>query len=138
MPAIRVAALGVLFLMLGGILSAAVHAQVADSDGDGIPDQFDNCTLVAQAQSEFVDTNLDGFGNVCDPDFNDDLFVDNLDLPTFSVSFGFAAPPAGAITDLDLDGVTGIPDAIVRRAYYLIGAPGPSGLPCAGISVPCN
>jgi hypothetical protein len=125
--------------MLGGAFSTAVQAQgpqILDTDGDAIPDVFDNCLLVPQSPMTFADTNLDGFGNACDPDLDDDLLVDSTDLTIFAVTFGYSAPPAGAASDFDVDDVTGIPDAIILRAFFG-GPPGPSGLSCAG-TVPCQ
>ena len=48
-------------------------AEVYDTDDDGIPTTLDNCTLVANADQR--DTNGDGYGNVCDPDLNNDGIV---------------------------------------------------------------
>ena len=135
---IRFALLMGSWLIFGSVFLLTVHAQgtgtVLDTDGDLIPDQFDNCPLVAQSLTQ-PDTNLDGFGNACDPDLDDDLLVDARDLVIFGVTFGYSAPPGGAVSDFDGDDVTGIPDAIVLRAY-LGGPPGPSGLICAG-TIPC-
>ena len=52
-----------------------------DSDGDLVPDSSDNCINVPNQDQR--DTNADGFGNICDPDLNDDGFVDLADLPAF-------------------------------------------------------
>jgi hypothetical protein len=102
----------------------------------GFPDIIDNCLLVPQTSATFDDTNFDGFGNLCDPDLDDNLLVDGADLLIFGITFGLSAPPAGAISDLDVDGVTGIPDALILRSY-LGSPPGPSGLSCAGMA-PCQ
>ncbi|MGB5471915.1 MAG: hypothetical protein WBQ78_00375, partial [Gammaproteobacteria bacterium] len=45
-----------------------------DTDSDTVDDAIDNCTLVANADQR--DTNGDGFGNVCDADFNNNGIVD--------------------------------------------------------------
>jgi len=39
--------------------------QIADCDGDGIPDSLDNCRCVANADQ--VDVDADGVGDACDP-----------------------------------------------------------------------
>jgi len=41
-----------------------VLSALADSDGDEIPDRFDNCPFVANSDQE--NTDQDGFGNACD------------------------------------------------------------------------
>ncbi|MDH3588073.1 MAG: pullulanase-type alpha-1,6-glucosidase, partial [Gammaproteobacteria bacterium] len=51
---------------------------VVDSDGDGIADAIDNCSELANTDQR--DTNGDGFGNRCDPDFNNDGVVNFTDL----------------------------------------------------------
>ncbi|MBW2697315.1 MAG: hypothetical protein JRE70_12645 [Deltaproteobacteria bacterium] len=49
----------------------------ADADGDFVPDSFDNCNRAANAAQ--LDANGDGFGDACDPDFDDDGVVDSDD-----------------------------------------------------------
>ena len=53
-------------LYIGTIGSVYHYQQTAaiDTDGDGIPDSSDNCTLVANANQQ--DTDADGYGNICD------------------------------------------------------------------------
>lgn len=46
---------------------------IVDTDVDGIEDSADNC--VDTPNSDQLDTNLDGFGNRCDADFNNDNIV---------------------------------------------------------------
>lgn len=93
----------------------------ADSDGDGVPDLSDNCIFVANADQR--DTNGDGFGNICDGDFNDDCRTNIADLAIFKGGF------LGTDPDLDLNGIGGvnIADLSIFKGLFL-GAPGPSGL----------
>ena len=93
----------------------------ADTDGDGVPDLSDNCIFVANADQR--DTNEDGFGNICDGDFNDDCSTNIADLAIFRGGF------LGSDPDLDLNGIGGvnIADLSIFRGLFL-GEPGPSGL----------
>jgi hypothetical protein len=49
--------------------------QAADADDDGIPDATDNCPSAANSAQEDADS--DGIGDACDPDLDNDGFVDN-------------------------------------------------------------
>jgi len=48
-----------------------------DTDGDGVSDEDDNCPLLAN--SDQLDTDLDGEGNVCDDDDDGDNVPDDVD-----------------------------------------------------------
>ena len=62
-----------------------VAAPVVDTDGDGVPDAADNCTLVANPAQ--TDSNGDGFGNRCDTDLNNDNITNGLDVGILKSSF---------------------------------------------------
>ncbi|MEL7451201.1 MAG: M14 family zinc carboxypeptidase [Pseudomonadota bacterium] len=95
-------------------------ASAADADSDGIADANDNCTLVANPDQR--DTNGDGFGNVCDPDFNNDGVVNFSDLGQLkSVFFSGSADE-----DLDGDGAVNFTDLGVLKQYFFL-PPGPAG-----------
>jgi hypothetical protein len=69
------------------------------------------------------DTDGDGYGNVCDADFDQDGLVNFADLATLKRSFyGLYAS-----ADLDGDGVVNFRD-LVRLKSRFLRAPGPSGL----------
>lgn len=53
-------------------------AAVLDTDLDGIEDDVDNCTLIANAGQE--DSDGDGYGNICDGDFDNDLLIGLADF----------------------------------------------------------
>jgi uncharacterized membrane protein len=91
-----------------------------DRDGDSILDAVDNCTFVANADQR--DTDGDNYGNICDPDFDNNLIVDRADLAYLQSVFHTSDPNA----DLDGNGFVGPNDARVTEAY-LGHAPGPSG-----------
>jgi len=65
-----------------------------DSDGDGIGDNCDNCPAISNAGQE--DFDVDGVGNVCDPDRDGDLVPNEQDV--------FPDDPSEA-SDIDGDGV---------------------------------
>ncbi|MFK7886804.1 MAG: choice-of-anchor X domain-containing protein [Gammaproteobacteria bacterium] len=92
----------------------------ADNDADGVPDASDNCTLLANPQQR--DTDGDGFGNLCDADFNNDLIINIVDLGVMRSRF-FTTDPD---TDLNGDGVTNVLDlGLLRQSFF--GTPGPAG-----------
>jgi hypothetical protein len=100
-----------------------------DADGDGVPDTDDNCILVPNGTTipdaggnSQLDSNGDGYGNICDADLNDDLVVNGLDVGPFVEQFGTSGPDA----DLNGDGVVNGLD--VGPFVGMFGqAPGPSG-----------
>jgi Dockerin type I domain/Thrombospondin type 3 repeat len=99
---------------------AGAQAQPVDTDGDGIPDAIDNCSLVAN--TEQADFDNDGFGNVCDADINNDGRVNAVDLAILRSNFG----KPGALGDLNGDGTVNALDlALLRRNFGK--EPGPSG-----------
>ena len=50
---------------------------VADTDADGVVDTADNCTFTLNPNQR--DTDSDGYGSICDPDFNNDGIVELAD-----------------------------------------------------------
>lgn len=101
-----------------------VFGPSSDTDGDGIPDETDNCIEVANADQR--DTDSDGFGNLCDPDFNGDLLVNFLDLLAMQVAF-FSTPASPSWDEnIDLDGnnLINFTDLFILRDFFF-GPPGP-------------
>ncbi|MFK8013928.1 MAG: hypothetical protein AB8G17_00630 [Gammaproteobacteria bacterium] len=92
-----------------------------DSDGDGVTDDIDNCTLVDNAAQ--IDSNADGFGNACDADLNDDCVVNVVDLGLLRTVF-FSDD---ADADLNGDGVVNVIDLGTLRSVFFA-PPGPSGV----------
>lgn len=99
-------------------------AFVLDTDGDGIADNVDNCTLVANANQR--DTNGDGYGNICDPDFNGDGTVNINDFNRLKARLNIT-PVVDVDTDLDGNGAVNVND-LNRLKTFLGKPPGPSGL----------
>lgn len=98
-------------------------ATVVDLDGDGVVDGSDNCLVVPNPDQH--DSNLDGFGNACDPDYDDDGSVTGADLAFFVCA---SVDPALAVhADRTGDGVVDLTDYLIF-ADYNGGAPAPSGL----------
>ena len=94
----------------------------ADSDSDGIPDTVDNCTQVANPDQ--IDTNSDGFGNLCDTDLNNDGVTNVADLALLRIAFIVST---NADADFNGDGFVNVIDLGILRAFFFQ-APGPSGL----------
>ncbi len=92
-----------------------------DSDGDGVADPLDNCKLVANANQR--DTDADGYGNICDPDFNQNSVVDPTDFSRLKAKLGTASQ----LEDLNGNGMVDPNDFSILKSY-LGKPPGPSGL----------
>ncbi|NNF66112.1 MAG: VCBS repeat-containing protein [Gammaproteobacteria bacterium] len=92
-----------------------------DIDGDGIANSEDNCLELANPQQR--DTDGDGYGNRCDPDFNNDGFVNFNDMAYMAPLFFSDDPDA----DLDGDGIVNFNDLQILAAFFFQ-APGPSGI----------
>ena len=97
--------------VLGGLILTAVlclsssAAWAADSDADGVSDGKDNCALVANAGQQ--DSDLDGAGNACDFDYNNDGQVNGEDAALLQAAFGSGPDDPGYSDafDADADGV---------------------------------
>jgi MYXO-CTERM domain-containing protein len=76
-----------------------------DGDGDGWPDPADNCVQVSDRSQ--LDTDRDGYGNACDPDFDQDGRVDEADLHSIEECFGVVVVPAPRLV-LDSTESTGV------------------------------
>ena len=104
------------------VIAAEFNNAPQDSDGDGLADNADNCTLVSNADQR--DTNGDGFGNICDADLNNDCIVDLTDRGLMRR----ALFSDNANADLNGDGVVNLMD-MARLKSDLREPPGPSGVP---------
>ena len=98
-----------------------------DTDGDGVPDSIDNCSLVANTSQ--LDADSDGYGNICDADLNNSGLVTTADFgilrSVLNQSAGSSATAAAA--DLNGSGTVTTADFAILRAR-LNTPPGPSGL----------
>ena len=93
-----------------------------DKDGDGIPDNQDNCIEIANTHQH--DSNNDGYGNICDADLNNDGYVSYADLNLFKTAFHTQKSDSDA--DFNSDGIVSFSDLhIFRKLFDKV--PGPSG-----------
>jgi hypothetical protein len=120
-----------ILLSFGAAMTASAGS-VVDSDGDAVPDLFDNCrntdngpfaSVGSCGTAEQLDSDGDGYGNPCDGDLNQDLATNGLD---FTLMFGllFTGPSAG---DFDCSGATNGVD-FTELFGLLFTAPGPGAL----------
>ncbi len=101
------------------VLSSVAHA--ADTDGDGVLDALDNCTLVANPSQ--YDADGDGYGNICDADLNQSGRVTSTDYLILRNALNTTNP----VCDLDSSGSVTVADYTILRKR-LNTPPGPSGL----------
>ncbi len=85
-----------IFSTLMGTASVAAP----DLELDGIPNNSDNCIFIINAAQG--DADLDGIGNICDGDLNQDRFVGGPDFTLFSACVG--QPALGSCAAADMDG----------------------------------
>jgi hypothetical protein len=115
---IKAVIFSVIFLVLNQIFVTSALA-ATDTDGDGVIDSSDNCTLVHNPLQR--DTDADGYGNFCDPDFDNNLIVGAADLAYFKPKFFTADPDA----DLNGDGSVSAADLAILKMFFFQ-PPGPS------------
>lgn len=125
--------------------ATAAIAGPIDTDGDGIPDNADNCILTPNAAQ--VDTDGDGCGNYCDSDYDQNGVVGASDVGKFSgvTCFntpGGTVPPGDPVCDCDSNGSIGAIDVgcfttnfnrpqaqFTGGVCVSAGCPGPSAFP---------
>jgi hypothetical protein len=103
----------------GGMLNlaGALGDPTADVDGDGVPDFRDNCAATANAGQN--DTDIDGYGNACDCDLDNNGNVGMTDFMLFSGSWG----SSDAVADFDGDGNVGMADFMTFQDRWGTTAP---------------
>jgi hypothetical protein len=108
-------------LVLGWAPLAPADAPTSlpDADTDGVADWVDSCIQVAN--SDQIDTDGDGYGNRCDPDYNNDHIVTAADYLTLRARLNRTDPNI----DLNGDGVVTAADYLILRSF-LNRPPGPS------------
>ncbi len=102
-----------------------------DSDGDGLGDGCDNCSDYGLDASQ-LDTDGDGIGNFCDADFDNNGLVTSADAGAFLVFFPNVSPTLDDLEfDMDGNGIVTSADAGLLLSFFPNGIPGPSGYGCA-------
>ncbi len=130
--------LGCAALLALAVSISGFAGPVDDTDNDGIPDNQDNCVVVPNgpllgtgscvAQE---DADMDGYGNPCDLDVNNNGAVDLIDLSNNFLTQG----AIGTAHDYNCNGAVDLLD--LSESFLRQGEiPGPSGLACAG-TIPC-
>lgn len=121
-------------------MAGPVCQDTSDTDNDGIQACGDSCLAINNSGTNSCDTDLDGYGNPCDGDFDNNLSTNANDftllfLPRFLA--GVDVTPVGA--DMDCGGTVNANDFTLQflPEFAAPGLPGPSGIPCAG-TVSCT
>ena len=124
-----------------GFAMNANAGAVTDTDGDLVPDAFDNCLTLDNGPNEGsnqVDSDQDGYGNACDADYDNDALNDVtlLDFGTFIAAF-----TGGPVTEEDHDGdgdcdLLDFGTFLAQFQDLTFPKIGPSGLACANPGPP--
>ncbi len=103
-------------------LSIPLAATAADLDVDGVRDRSDNCAATANPGQ--ADGDLDGLGDACDVDYNNDGRSDDADTSLFTESFNSAVGDAlyQSIFDHNGDGVINGADFAAQAGLRATGA----------------
>jgi len=131
-------AAGIALLCVTGLAFASFAGPSADNDGDGVFNVLDNCSTIANAAPVDCDTDNDGYGNLCDGDYNQSNTTDATDFGTFFVPDFKKGTDSGKGTDSNCNGTVDATDfGVGFIPQFKSGKPGPSGLHCAG-TIPCD
>jgi hypothetical protein len=124
-----------------GFPIASFAGLAPDADGDGIPDVLDKCTLDSRNATApaTCDHDTDGYGNVCDGDFDQNFSINSVDFSMLFVPAFKGSDPTPWPQGMDMD-CNGSVNSVDFSMFFvpkfkggLGGAiPGPSGLSCAG------
>jgi hypothetical protein len=105
-------------VVVGDYIGAQMEAvNIADIDADGVNDDQgagDNCALRPNTNQR--DSDNDGWGNVCDPDLDNNGIVNNTDLAEVKKKLNKTGA-AAAHADLDGDGKVNFKDLAIVNAY---------------------
>jgi len=122
-------------VLAAGFPLMALAGPAPDADNDTVPDVLDSCMTIPSAGVLSCDTDIDGYGNPCDGDFDQSNTVNATDFSGFLLPDFSAGTDSGVGSDMDCSGGVNATDF---SGYFLPqftgGVPGPSGLPCAGVA----
>ena len=111
-----------------GQVCKGVPLELRDTDSDGVIDMNDNCPLVPNGPlipdaggNSQLDADGDGIGNICDPDFDNNLVVNASDLAYLKTKF-FSSDP---VVDLNGNNFVNAADLAILKDMFF-GAPGPT------------
>jgi len=117
---------GPVALGAGGLM-AFLQVDV-DTDADGVADFADNCRIISNGpltpgikpNQIQRDSNSDGYGNICDGDLNNDLFVNFADLAILKTLFfkPVASFPGASEGDLNGDGFVNFADLAILKTLF--------------------
>jgi len=111
-----------------------VDLDLTDTDGDGIPDDQDNCMRTPNGPlapdaggNSQLDTDGDGYGNLCDGDLNNDGSTNTLDLNLYKQAHRTSLGDANYDVDADFngDGQINTLDLNIYKGLHRL-PPGPS------------
>ncbi|MFK8028849.1 MAG: PQQ-dependent sugar dehydrogenase [Gammaproteobacteria bacterium] len=115
-------------ILLFGSLQAGAVTLSTDLDNDTVSNANDNCTAVSNVNQ--IDVDNDGYGNACDPDFNNDGLVNFVDYAQLTAGFLGTDP----LLDLNSDGAVNFLDVTILTSAFL-GQPGPSGVAASNLTI---
>jgi hypothetical protein len=129
-------------LLALGLSVSSFAGSETDTDLDGFVDTSDNCVVVPNGPllgtglcTTQLDGDMDGYGNPCDTDVDQDDQTTLADVTSTLSAAGVAS--TDPIFDFDCDGQATLGDVTTALADAGVAAvPGPSGLACAG-TIPC-
>ena len=137
--------IGCAAMLAFGLSFGSFAGSSPDSDGDGVPDAYDNCVNTPNGPLAALgfcysqeDADADGYGNSCDTDVNNDggTGLDDINIILAAAYYGASGEN---VSDLDCDGGVGLNDVNTGLGAAAASAtPGPSGLVCAGTGTPCS
>ena len=118
------------FTVSAGVAWGQPPGTPIDQDGDGVRDTEDNCILIANTDQIDDDHPQDGYGNICDGDFDNDGIVGGKDFAIFRECLNSLrdGKPWRLVCDMNGNRYLENNDFRRFRRSFGRGVPGPSGL----------